>query len=136
MNDYMNDMLRASQFVSGRAVPGTQFCLTSKPKLSIRGNPNVFSPKPKLFREQKKELRIITRDKGMKPIPGHPRCSASPAARGPPQNLPCWTLSPGSPEAHPAGKRLAQPGMNFGSRRKRRTANKQKRRKTACSANL
>ena len=33
-------------------------------------------------------------------------------------------------------KRLAQPGMNFGSREKRRMANTQKRMNTACSANL
>lgn len=33
-------------------------------------------------------------------------------------------------------KRLAQPGMNFGSREKRRMANAQNKTKTACSANL
>lgn len=41
-----------------------------------------------------------------------------------------------SAESHPGVKRLAQPGMNFGSREKRRMANVQNKTKTACSANL
>lgn len=44
--------------------------------------------------------------------------------------------TPRSPKSHPGVKRLAQPGMNFGSREKRRMANMQKRVNTACSANL
>lgn len=63
----------------------------------------------------------------------------SPATRPhqlPPHKPPWWAPSCGAPEAHPGVKKLAQPGMNFGSREKRRIANMQKRMKTACSANL
>lgn len=65
---------------------------------------------------------------------GRDFCPSSPTLSTPRSSrraLPC-----GSAEPHPGVKRLAQPGINFGSREKRRMANVQNKMKTACSANL
>lgn len=65
--------------------------------------------------------------------PSSPQLHCLLSSRRPiPESIP----SHGPPKSHPGVKRLAQPGMNFGSREKRRMANMQKRMNTACSANL